>query len=80
MFLKLFYDDCVGNDDVKCPTTPDSACITKQAVAGGHGVVDESEDCGTYTATQPRGNMLTLYPGGLGLSLLFQSIDSFTLC
>ncbi len=52
MFLKLFYDICEGNDDVKGLATPDSLCMIKQAV-----VVDESEDCGTYTATQPRGNM-----------------------
>ncbi len=56
MFLKLFYDVCEGNDDLKRPTTPDLVCMTKQAVAG-HEVVDESEDCGTYPATQPRGNM-----------------------
>jgi hypothetical protein len=56
MFLKLFYDVCEGNDDIKCLTTSDSVCMTKKAVVGC-GVVDESEDCGTYAATQHRGNM-----------------------
>jgi hypothetical protein len=56
MFLKLFYDVCEGNEDIKRLTTSDSVCMTKKAVAG-RGVVDESEDCGTYAATQPRGTM-----------------------
>ncbi len=56
MFLKLVCDVCKGNGDIKRPTTSDSVCMTKQAVAG-RGVVDESEDYGTYLATQPRGNM-----------------------
>ncbi len=56
MFFKHFCDVCKENDELKRLTTPDSACMTKQAVAGC-GVLDESEDCGTYTTTQPRGNM-----------------------
>ncbi len=31
--------------------------------------MDESEDCGTYTATKTKGNIYTLYPGGIRVNL-----------
>jgi hypothetical protein len=77
MLLTLFHDDCEGNDNVKRPTTPDSVCMTKQAFAGGREVADESEDYGTYTATQPRGNMLTLYPRGIRVKSSFSIYRQF---
>ncbi len=73
MFLKLFCDVCEGNDNVKRPATPDSACMTNRLLLGVE--LWMSQRTVAHIRPHSPGGICKLYtPGGLGLTQFFSNL------